>query len=678
MRNKYPVRVLGALLLCASSACGGKNLVVMEPAAAAAVPAGTLRASAVEVDITPPVGGSLFGYSLGAAPESQGYWTRLKGRVIALEDARGERFALVQVDMGAISGLLSRSVAERTARIGISADRLLIAATHTHAGPGGYFGQRFFNFFGAGKPGFDPRMLEHLTSKLSSAIERAFAELAPAALGATSIDVLGVSRNRSREARENDFACPCLADREADVDTALRLLRIDRVDDSGSTPLAALFVFAVHGTSVAESNDLYHGDLHAVASRSLAWKVHAAFPQAPPLVAAFMNGTEGDVSPAYSRQGQDEAIRLGSTVGEGAYRAYRSLDGKLERNIDISHAYREIVMPGTQTSAGTVCGSAEIGIPTIAGAEDGRSFLYGKLNIYEGSRRSEPSGCQGTKLAAFGVLQGFVVPQAHNPGQNFFHFFEGNSDPGSFPRIAPFSVVRLGNAMLLATIPGEPTTELGRRLRARLTRALLPPRAPASAPKPLIGVIGLANEYLYYFTTPGEFRAQHYEGGSTIYGPLQGLATEEQLEAAVLAMNDPKVPAQLYYGRRDFTPGDSTHFWAAPGACHSDDWHAVRTSLKRDSNGRLLDARFEFEGLGSGEDCGGYPPVRIACGGAPLLGPEGSPEDDQGYRFEVRHAKGRAWSASWRVPAGVPKTRGCRVEVVRPTGPPVQSEEFEL
>jgi neutral ceramidase len=266
MRIRKLTGLLGTLLLSAfASACGGERLVVLEPSALAAVPATTLRAGAVEVDITPPVGAPLFGYSWGAASESKGYWTRLKARVIALEDRRGERFALVQADLGAISGLLQRSVSARTASVGISADRLLIAATHTHAGPGGYFGQRFFNFFGAGKPGFDSRMLEHLTSRLSAGIERAFAELAPAALGATSIDVLGVSRNRSQEARANDFACPCLADKEADVDTALRLLRVDRVDANGSTPLAALFVFAVHGTSIAESNDLYHGDLHAVA-----------------------------------------------------------------------------------------------------------------------------------------------------------------------------------------------------------------------------------------------------------------------------------------------------------------------------------------------------------------------------------------------------------------------------
>jgi neutral ceramidase len=33
-------------------------------------------------------------------------------------------------------------------------------------------------------------------------------------------------------------------------------------------------------------------------------------------------------------------------------------------------------------------------------------------------------------------------------------------------------------------------------------------------------VSGLANEFIQYFTTPEEYDRQHYEGGSTLYGPL--------------------------------------------------------------------------------------------------------------------------------------------------------------
>jgi hypothetical protein len=39
-------------------------------------------------------------------------------------------------------------------------------------------------------------------------------------------------------------------------------------------------------------------------------------------------------------------------------------------------------------------------------------------------------------------------------------------------------------------------------------------------------VSGLANEYISYFTTPEEFDAQHYEGGSSLYGRLESLVIQ--------------------------------------------------------------------------------------------------------------------------------------------------------
>ena len=40
---------------------------------------------------------------------------------------------------------------------------------------------------------------------------------------------------------------------------------------------------------------------------------------------------------------------------------------------------------------------------------------------------------------------------------------------------------------------------------------------------------GLANEFIQYFTTPEEYDRQHYEGGSTLYGPLSAPFLQDQL-----------------------------------------------------------------------------------------------------------------------------------------------------
>ena len=78
------------------------------------------------------------------------------------------------------------------------------------------------------------------------------------------------------------------------------------------------------------------------------------------------------------------------------------------------------------------------------------------------------------------------------------------------PKAVPLTVAQVGER-LIGTIPGEMTVDMGRRVRAALAKV---------APPGVTGVqlSGLANEYLSYFVTPEEYDAQHYEGGSTMYG----------------------------------------------------------------------------------------------------------------------------------------------------------------
>jgi len=78
------------------------------------------------------------------------------------------------------------------------------------------------------------------------------------------------------------------------------------------------------------------------------------------------------------------------------------------------------------------------------------------------------------------------------------------------PKAVPLAALRLGDRVI-ATIPGEMTVEMGRRVR----RAVL---AAAGSGVSAVVLSGLANEYLQYFTTPEEYERQHYEGGSTLYG----------------------------------------------------------------------------------------------------------------------------------------------------------------
>ena len=90
------------------------------------------------------------------------------------------------------------------------------------------------------------------------------------------------------------------------------------------------------------------------------------------------------------------------------------------------------------------------------------------------------------------------------------------------PPAVPIQVVRIGDH-LLAAVPGEPTVEMGRRMRTAIQAAT------RGAGIRTIAIIGLANEYVDYYTTPAEFEYQDYEGGHTVYGMWSGYFIRDQL-----------------------------------------------------------------------------------------------------------------------------------------------------
>ena len=148
------------------------------------------------MDITPPVGSPLSDAPLGAVVTGAGrHSDRLRDKLYAraLHLRQGEREAtLVVGDLLVITDRLHAEVAERA---GSSRERLLLAATHTHSGPGGYWkGGRLERLVGA----FDPAMFERIADGLASAARQAAAQVAPATVRGSSVPVVGASANRRR------------------------------------------------------------------------------------------------------------------------------------------------------------------------------------------------------------------------------------------------------------------------------------------------------------------------------------------------------------------------------------------------------------------------------------------------------------------------------------------------
>jgi neutral ceramidase len=510
-------------------------------------PGGTFVAGVGKVDLTPPPGLPLFGYSKIRAQSAAGFHTRLYARAVYLEDASGERVALVQCDLGAISALLHHQVAQTiTQETGITVDRLLLGATHTHAGPGGYFGEVFYNHWGSNAPGFDPDILAFLVERIAQAVQEAYRTRAPAQLAIGQTSIYGLTHNRSLEAYNNDQShlAPDQApstlppDYQA-IDPTFTMLRIDRVVGAGTQPLGAFTNFAMHGTVLAPDNDLYSGDVHAVAERALEWAIQRRYGVQGEVVHALTNGAEGDVSPAFTRQGVAEAERLGLALATRAFDLFVTLDTRLTTAVQLRRHYEEVSLrDGHSVDQQEVCQRAMVGSPVLGGSEEGQSALLRELfpETHEGARRSLPEGCHTWKLKALDFLQD-LIPET------------------DFPTLLPLQTIRI-NELLLVTVPGEMTTEMGQRVK----RAVLQAAQHTNQGIAQVAIVGLANQYMSYFATPEEYELQHYEGASTLYGPASGPFIAARLERLVAQMADTSVrPAVPLHST--FHPGPEIRYF---------------------------------------------------------------------------------------------------------------------
>ena len=93
----------------------------------------------------------------------------------------------------------------------------------------------------------------------------------------------------------------------------------------------------------------------------------------------------------------------------------------------------------------------------------------------------------------------------------------------------PLQIFRIGNLAILAT-PFEVATMAGRRLRQTVLDVLKPVGVDT------VVIAGLANDYLHYMTTREEYSAQMYEGASTVSGPWQLAATQQEARKLALTM----------------------------------------------------------------------------------------------------------------------------------------------
>ncbi len=535
----------------------------------------------------------------GSGPEgrrSTGYRTRLYAGALVMEDPSGERIALVVADLPHISANLHRLTAARLVEsLGLGADRLIMSATHTHSGPGHFYGERQYNANASRVGGYDPRVTDLLVAGITRAVEQAAAAARPAAVAWETTRVAGVTWNRSLEAycRNVEFAGDSLCrkrDPRNEVDQTLFMLRVDALStgDEKPVPLGSYSVFALHGTALPSLNTLLDGDAHVRIVGQIA--PHADSAAGRPTVHLLANGAEGDVAPVIDRgacevprpglfdpvpmpRGPGELVdfiepsrriaeqcvahaieevdRIAAAVADRANDLYDSLGSSLGAVGTIRRAFATEWLPGRDG----LCGAPEVGSSTAAGAEGletrvrgWRWLVYGvlRLGLEEGEsgvdRKNQ--GCHAPKRTLLGPVQAIAVVGEHG-----------------FPETAQLTVVRI-DSLLLGAVPAEVTTTAGRRMRARMAEAATAAGGPVEEPV----LIGLANGFLQYVTTGEEYAAQHYEGGSGLYGPGMAGFLERRLSELAGRLSSTQPSPVVQVGPITAYPGPPSEIMAKASA----------------------------------------------------------------------------------------------------------------
>jgi neutral ceramidase len=213
---------------------------------------------------------------------SEGVGLDLYARALALEDARGQRTVLVTADTLGFPASLSKAIVDQVReRFGISRDRLLLNASHTHCGPvvehmleGGYA-------LTAQQSADIAAYTRELQDEVVRVIGEALEALAPARLtfGQTNAS-FGVNR-RQDEGRKWGPNYQGTADHD---------VPILRVDDESGKIRALAFGYGCHPSTLPPSYYKFHGDYAGVAAKYL--EDHH-----PDAVALFVQGAGGDVKP---------------------------------------------------------------------------------------------------------------------------------------------------------------------------------------------------------------------------------------------------------------------------------------------------------------------------------------------------------------------------------------------
>jgi neutral ceramidase len=474
---------------------------------------------------------------MGMSNENQtgkGIQSRLFARAFVIDDGNSGRVAIVIADLAICSLAVKAAVVKRLSLdTGLSLSRkplytdenVLVAATHTHSGPGGY---SHFLAYNASIMGFNDQNFDTIVDGIHRSIRRAHDSLQPGRILVSRGQVAEVGDNRSLPAYNQNPAderqlYPLPVDREM---TLLQFL------DSSEKIIGTLNWCAVHPTNMGELNQLISGDSKGYAEELMEKHVAGLLKIQDwqnLSISAFANSCCGDSSPNVKTgrpNGKDDlarALSFGKHQFDAAKDLLEDKGEELSGPVRVAHRYVDF---GNVTIEGTKNRTwpPAMGYGMINGSSEDSTGM-GCDQWGEGTTRAnfEPAFC--LKLEAVKALSAAAGVKWPTSSQIPGGYVDGHGEKAIVfplglatykgvplaPSILPLQIIKVGSLAILAH-PGEMTAMAGRRVRKAIAAEL-------ECDTKDVVIATYANAYSSYTATREEYALQHYEGASTLFGP---------------------------------------------------------------------------------------------------------------------------------------------------------------
>lgn len=272
------------------------------------VAAKELTAGVARVEVTPPAGSPMGGYSAREGP-STGVHDPLYATVLVLKSG--------EMTVAIISCDLRSFPSERIvtlARERKLADHVLIAVTHNHSGP--------LTWEDKSWPSPEHSWFADTEAKVLQAIESATKQMFPARIAA-AFDEINLGHNR-RQVSEDGKVTMLWRNAEkkptAPLDPTVGVIRVD--DSTGKTR-AVIVNYACHAVVLGPDNRLISADYPGYVARRIERELDGA-------LCLFTQGGAGDINPYFDKQpvaqnGFGEAEKMGNELAAVALKVARKL-----------------------------------------------------------------------------------------------------------------------------------------------------------------------------------------------------------------------------------------------------------------------------------------------------------------------------------------------------------------